>query len=93
MKMNAQIFFLQAFDFRPSINVQRLQYVVAFRGGNKENEEALLKQLKRKENLRWHPDKMNRRTNSDVIDDSRGKDPVVVAVRSAVQELTGQLEQ
>lgn len=48
----------------------------------------LERHLKKREVLRWHPDKFNLRTDErGVVDESLGKQPEVIAVMGAIQEL------
>ncbi|KAK5130961.1 hypothetical protein LTR08_001517 [Meristemomyces frigidus] len=55
--------------------------------------QALLRHLRLKESVRWHPDKVNARTGEvGRLDERNGRSGVVVAVRSAVQELVGEVE-
>jgi hypothetical protein len=55
---------------------------------NGENMKLLGKWLSRKEQPRWHPDRMNLRTGKEgVLDEGISKKADVVAMRSAVQDL------
>ncbi|KAK5117123.1 hypothetical protein LTR85_009054 [Meristemomyces frigidus] len=49
---------------------------------------AMLKHLKRKELVRWHPDRLNRRTGSaGILNEGNGRQELVVLIRTAVEEL------
>ncbi|KAK4543860.1 hypothetical protein LTR36_004893 [Oleoguttula mirabilis] len=95
MKGIAFTFFAKAFSLRVAVTeshgkvIMRLVQVL----GDRPKTQMLQKHLKRKECLRWHPDKINARSGQPgVVDETIGKEDVVVAVRSAVQELLEECE-
>lgn len=95
MRFNASCFFIRAFEGMPYIgettsNKAVVHLSVAM---TDEGKTALLKQMKRKEAVRWHPDKINARTGKvGEINEALGKANYVVAIRSAVQEVIELLE-
>jgi hypothetical protein len=89
---NLQIIFLAGFGMLGVVTRYAEGLIVNYQGqaiGGKEAEiEALGKWLSRKEQPRWHPDRINLRTGKEgVIDEGISKKTCVVAMRSAVQAL------
>jgi len=53
-----------------------------------------LKHLRRKEIPRWHPDRLNLRTElKGTLNDGNGREPIVLVIRAAVAELKGMCEE
>ena len=93
MKLNAQTFLLRVSGFRPYVDEHKGKAVIRLGSANIGNKAALLRHLRLKESRRWHPDTENRRTGmKNVIDEKLGRLALIVAVRTAVQELIGMLE-
>ena len=93
---NVQLIFLAGFGLSGSLNTRgdSIRVQVETRGPQKEEMQALAKWLSRKEQPRWHPDRMNARTGKvGVLDEGISKKRDVVAMRSAAQELLGNISQ
>jgi hypothetical protein len=89
---NLQIIFLAGFGLLGVVTRYAEGLVVNYQGqaiGGKEAEiKELGKWLSRKEQPKWHPDRINLRTGKEgVIDEGISKKTCVVAMRSAVQAL------
>jgi hypothetical protein len=89
---NLQVIFLAGFGLMGTITRYAEGLVMEVQGmasGGKEAEiKELGKWLSRKEQPRWHPDRINLRTGKEgVIDEGISKKTCVVAMRSAVQAL------
>ena len=93
---NVQLIFLAGFGLSGSLNTRgdSIRVQVETRGPQKEEMQALAKWLSRKEQPRWHPDRMNARTGKvGVLDEGISKERDVVAMRTAAQELLGNISQ
>jgi len=94
--INVQVLFLAGFGL---IGVpRRTQDGLMIEIENKEQHEDKIKELKkwlsRKEQPRWHPDRINLRTGRDgLIDEAISKKTAVVAMRSAGQALLQCIEE
>ncbi|KAK5117122.1 hypothetical protein LTR85_009053 [Meristemomyces frigidus] len=91
MKANAFTFFARGFGLGVAVSEVHGGVTLRLKRGQADElkMQALQKHLRRKECVRWHPNKINARTGSvGVLDENIGRQDVVVAVRSAVQELT-----
>lgn len=87
MKTNAKIFFIEGCELDPKVHEDSGRVTIA--SDAEEDMRAVLHyQLKRKEMMRWHTDKINLWTGQDgIVDGCIGKREEVVAVRSAIQKL------
>lgn len=85
---NVQVIFLAGFGISSTIGKRSDDLKIQIEGGDREALKSLAKWLSRKEQPRWHPDRMNLRTGKDgKLDDSISKKPDVVAMRTAGQNL------
>lgn len=92
-KTNAKIFFLRGSGIEVRIEEQGSTVSIVFEGEEDERG-SLAHHLKRKEMLKWHPNKINLRTGEEgEVDERIGKRAEVVNVRTAIQELISDLEQ
>lgn len=90
MMANVQLIFLAGFGIVGSLKKRSdcLDVVVEGKSQKESEVKGLFKWLKRKEQPRWHPDRMNLRTGVDGrIDESISKKADVVAMRTAAQRL------
>ncbi|KXT13199.1 hypothetical protein AC579_2587 [Pseudocercospora musae] len=84
-------FFTNAFDIRTTLvtfpnDLGKVDY--ALQKSNTTSTVAALRKTLKMESVKWHPDRLNRRSgNPGVLDQSIGDAPSNVAIRSAVQEL------
>lgn len=93
---NVQLIFLAGFGLSGSLNTRgdSIRVQVETLGSQKEEMQALAKWLSRKEQPRWHPDRMNARTGKvGVLDEGISKKKDVVAMRTAAQQLLGNVSQ
>ncbi|KAM0706077.1 hypothetical protein Q7P35_006625 [Cladosporium inversicolor] len=89
---NVQLIFLAGFGLSGSLKRggDSLSVKIENSGRQAGEVQALAKWLSRKEQPRWHPDRMNARTGKvGVLDEGISKKRDVVAMRTAVQELLG----
>jgi hypothetical protein len=87
---NIQIIFLAGFGLSGSVRrtLEGLLVDVDGNGQHVDKLRELSKWLSRKEQPRWHPDRINLRTGQEgVVDEEMSKKTAVVAMRSAVQAL------
>lgn len=90
MIANVQLIFLAGFGISGSLKKRSdgLDVVVEGKSQKEAEVKSLIKWLNRKEQPRWHPDRMNLRTGVDGrIDESISKKADVVAMRTAAQRL------
>ena len=93
---NVQLIFLAGFGLSGSLNTRgdSIRVQVETRGPQREEMQALAKWLSRKEQPRWHPDRINARTGKiGVLDEGISKKRDVVAMRTAAQQLLSNLSQ
>lgn len=87
---NIQIIFLAGFGISGSVRRTQEGLVIDIDGNGQHVDKLreLSKWLSRKEQPRWHPDRINLRTGQEgVVDEEMSKKTAVVAMRSAVQAL------
>lgn len=87
---NLQVIFLAGFGLTGNVKrfVEHLVVEVVDKEQNADKVKELSKWLSRKEQPRWHPDRINLRTSKEgVIDEGISKKKAVVTMRSAVQAL------
>ena len=87
---NLQVIFLAGFGLKGTIKryVELLDIEIENKAAYADKIKELGKWLSRKEQPRWHPDRINLRTGkTGVIDAEISKKKAVVAMRSAVQAL------
>lgn len=90
MIANVQLIFLAGFGISGSLRKRSdgLDVVVEGKSQRESEVKSLVKWLKRKEQPRWHPDRMNLRTGVDGrVDESISKKADVVSMRTAAQRL------
>jgi len=86
--VNVQLIFLSGFGMAGSLKKGDAGVRIDAPHLNRENMKLLEKWLSRKEQPRWHPDRINLRTGKQgVIDEGISKKADVVAMRTAVQGL------
>lgn len=87
---NVQVIFLAGFGISSTIGKRSDDLKIQIEGkeANREALKSLAKWLSRKEQPRWHPDRMNLRTGKEgKLDESVSKKSDVVAMRTAGQNL------